>query len=257
MASGHAQPEDQVPANQFLNLEGKQFSKSTGHYVDAHQAMKDFGQTALRYYLLSILPEITDSSFSWKQMQAKVNNELANNIGNFLNRCLKFTQKNWADGMPADYFAGFADTEHATELKADLKELNELLDGYSIKKGIEKVMNIGQKANNFFSDNAPWAQIKEDKDAAGKTLAYSAVYALVLGSVLGPFLPELSGKILNHFKAIISDDDIKSIYSGDLTCLDSIFKNGLHLTETVEALVPKIQKDLIEKMYADLGVEKS
>lgn len=257
MASGHAKPADQVPANQFLNLEGKQFSKSTGHYVDAHAAMKDFGQTALRYYLLSILPETTDSSFSWDQMQAKVNNELANNIGNFLNRCLKFTQKNWAEGMPGKYFEGFNQTEHATELISDLKELNELLDGYSIKKGIEKVMNIGQKANNFFSDSAPWAQIKVDVDAAGKTLAYSAIYSLVLGVVLKPFLPELSASILNHFKSITNDEVLMDLYAGDLSKLDSIFKDGLHLTQTVEALVPKIDDDLIKKMYEELGVEKA
>lgn len=257
MASGFAKPADRVPANQFLNLEGKQFSKSAGHYVDAHKAMNDFGQTALRYYLLSILPETTDSSFSWEQMQAKVNNELANNIGNFLNRCLKFTQKNWADGMPADYFKGFIETDAAKELQSDLKELNELLDEYLIKKGIEKVMNIGQKANNFFSDNAPWAQIKEDKDAAGKTLAYSAIYALVLGTIMEPFLPVLSESILNHFKTLINDDVKKSLYAGDLSVLDSVFGNGLHLTEKVEALVPKIEDDLIKQMYEDLGMEKS
>ncbi len=257
MASGHAKPADQVPANQFLNLEGKQFSKSTGHYVDAHVAMKDFGQTALRYYLLSILPETTDSSFSWDQMQAKVNNELANNIGNFLNRCLKFTQKNWEEGMPAEYFTGFSSSEHGKELAEDIKELNELLNGYSIKKGIEKVMNIGQKANNFFSDNAPWAQIKEDKDAAGKTLAHSAIYALVLGTILEPFLPELSGKILNHFKSVTSDELAKEIYSGDLSGIEKAFSKGLKLTEKVEALVPKIEDDLIKKMYESLGLEKS
>jgi len=257
MASGQAKPADQVPANQFLNLEGKQFSKSTGHYVDAHEAMKDFGQTALRYYLLSILPETTDSSFSWDQMQAKVNNELANNIGNFLNRCLKFTQKNWEEGMPAEYFNDFSNSEHGKELSEDIKELNQLLDSYAIKKGIEKVMNIGQKANNFFSDNAPWAQIKEDKDAAGKTLAHSSIYALVLGSILEPFLPELSSKILNHFKSITSDELKKEIYSGELSGLEKAFSKGLVLTEKVEALVPKIEDDLIKKMYESLGLEKS
>lgn len=246
MASGICRPADQVPANQFLNLEGKQFSKSTGHYVDAGKAIEKFGQSALRYYLLSILPEATDSSFSWEQLQAKVNNELANNIGNFLNRCLKFSQKNWAEGMPAEYYKGFAESEWGVKLSSDIKELNTIIDEYSIKKGIEKVMSIGQSANNFFSDNAPWAQIKVDKDLAGKTLAYSSMYALCVGVMMKPFLPELSANILNHYKNVLNSDNEMKIYSGDLSVLSEIFKDGHVLTEPVEALVPKIDKELIE-----------
>jgi methionyl-tRNA synthetase len=256
MASGICKPADEVPANQFLNLEGKQFSKSTGHYVDAGVAIEKFGQNALRYYLLSILPETTDSSFSWEQLQAKVNNELANNIGNFLNRCLKFTQKNWAEGMPKDYYEGFADSEWGKKLSEDIKELNEIIDEYSVKKGIEKVMSIGQSANNFFSDNAPWAQIKEDKDAAGKTLAYSSIYALCLGVAMKPFLPELSSNILNHYQNVLSAENEMKIYAGDLSVLSEIFKEGHILTEKVEALVPKIDDSLIKEELEALESKK-
>jgi methionyl-tRNA synthetase len=253
MASGFARPADRVPANQFLNLEGKQFSKSTGHYVDIHSAIDEFGQDALRYYLISILPEATDSSFSWEQMQAKVNNELANNIGNFLNRCLKFTQKNWADGMLAQYYSGFVESEHGVELKKDIAELHSILNDFSIKKGLEKVMKIGQSANNFFSDNAPWAQIKTDVDAAGKTLAHSALYALCLGVIIEPFLPLLSSKILNHFKSLLNEESKRKIYNGELEVLEELFSKGHQLTEAVEVLVPKIEKDLINKMLEQLN----
>jgi methionyl-tRNA synthetase len=223
--------------------------------VDALKAVEDFGQNALRYYLLSILPEATDSSFIWEQLQAKVNNELANNIGNFLNRCLKFTQKNWADGMPAAYYEGFSGSEYGKELVSDLAELRGLIDQYQVKKGIEKVMNIGQKANNFFSDNAPWAQIKTDKDAAGKTLAHSSLYALCLGVALEPFLPSLSASILNHFENVLTADSKMKIYNGELTHLDELFKNGHQLTEKVEALVPKIDDSLITQMLENLKTE--
>ncbi|MDC1175380.1 methionine--tRNA ligase [Bacteriovoracaceae bacterium] len=252
MASGYAHPADQVPANQFLNLEGKQFSKSTGHYVDAHKAYADFGQTALRYYLLSILPEATDSSFSWEQLQAKVNNELANNIGNFMNRCLKFTQKNWSEGIPAEFFKGFVESGFGKTLKADILELNELLSSYQIKKGIEKVMVIGQSANNYFSDSAPWAQIKTDKEAAAKTLAYSSIYALCLGVIMKPFLPELSSGILKHFDNILTEEFSTEIYLGKIEVLNEVFKNGHSVETQVEALVPKIEDELIKQMLAEL-----
>lgn len=252
MASGRAKGADHVPANQFLNLEGKQFSKSTGHYVDALEAVDEFGQTALRYYLLSILPEQTDSSFSWEQFQAKVNNELANNIGNFLNRCLKFTQKHWKEGMPSEYYHSFLGSSEIAELETDIKEVIEHLDSQNFKKGIEKVMVIGNKANNFFSDRAPWALIKENKEEAGKVLAASSIYALCLGVVMEPFLPELSEGILQHFEKIINNDSKSSIYRGDLSVLKEVFHSGNRLENEVSALVPKIQDDLIAKFSSQL-----
>lgn len=252
MASGKAKPADLVPANQFLNLEGKQFSKSTGHYVDALEAVDEFGQTALRYYLLSILPEQTDSSFSWEQMQAKVNNELANNIGNFLNRCLKFTQKNFKEGLPGEYFEGFGESDQAKEISADLKEVNEHLDSQNFKKGIEKVMALGNKANNYFSDQAPWALIKEDKEAAAKVLAYSSLYALCLGVAMKPFLPELSEGILQHFIDYLDEEKTKSIYLGEIANISTFFADGLLLSRDINALVPKIPDEIIEEKKASL-----
>jgi methionyl-tRNA synthetase len=246
MASGFARPTDQVPANQFLNLNGKQFSKSTGWYIEGNEAISEFGQDAIRYYLLSILPEGSDSSFTWEQFEAKVNNELANNIGNFLNRCLKFISKNWPDGLEKEHFAGFADSEWGKTLNSDIKELHQLLDEYKVRQGLEKLMLIGQTANNYFSDQAPWAQIKEDRDAAAKTLAYSAIYAMTLGVLFTPFLPSLSGKILNHFEALLSDELRNEIYNGNIGALENAFTaNGLHLTKEVVALVPKLDKDLV------------
>ena len=253
LASGMAKACNDVPANQFLNLEGKQFSKSTGHYVDSLGAMDEFGQNALRYYLLSILPESTDSSFSWEQFQAKVNNELANNIGNFLNRCLKFTQKNWPEGMPASYYQGFVGSEEATSISEDIQKINEYLDQKQFKKGMEQVMSLGQKANNYFSDRAPWALIKEDKDKAGTVLAHSALYALCLGVALRPFLPELSSSILGHFEKRVTPEAERSIYKGELDILDELFKDGHKLEEKVEALVPKITDDQIKARLEELS----
>jgi len=253
LASGLALACDDVPANQFLNLEGKQFSKSTGHYVDSLGAMDEFGQNALRYYLLSILPESTDSSFSWEQFQAKVNNELANNIGNFLNRCLKFTQKNWPEGMPASYYEGFVGSTDAQSIEEDLKVIANFLDQKQIKKGMEQVMALGQKANNYFSDRAPWALIKTDRDEAGKVLAHSALYALCLGIALRPFLPELAASITGHFEKRLNNEVERMIYSGDLSILNDIFKDGHVLENPVEALVPKITDEQIKARLEELA----
>lgn len=246
MIAGFVNPVHNVSANQFLNLEGKQFSKSTGHYVDAIKAVNVFGQDSLRYYLLSILPESMDSSFSWEQMQAKINNELANNIGNFLNRCLKFCKKNFDNGLDKKYFQSFASSKEGEELEQDISELHQFLENYQMKKGIEKLMNVGQKANNFFSDSAPWAQIKKDRDLAEKTIAYSCVYALCLGIYMEPFLPNLSSQILSFFSNFLTEDYKMRLYKREFAVLNEIFSNGFKMENDIEALVPKIEDSIIK-----------
>ncbi len=253
MASKRVRPVDYVPANQYVNLEGKQFSKSTGWYVDADHALKVVGQDALRYYLLSIVPETSDSSFSWQQCQLKVNGELANNIGNFMNRCLKFYQKNWPEGIDKALFAAFIDSEEGKQLQKNILEFNELLNNFEIKKGLEKLMFIGSEANNYFSDRAPWAQIKESKDEAAKTLAGTVQYAIVLGVLFSSYLPALAEKILAFFTPLVDEQMQRRIYAGDLSELASrLQKDGLVIEGKVKALVPKIEDDTIAQLLAEL-----
>ncbi|MGB0455081.1 MAG: methionine--tRNA ligase [Bacteriovoracaceae bacterium] len=253
MASDRVNPVTNVPANQFLNLEGKQFSKSTGWYIEGKEAIEEFGQDAIRYYLISILPEMSDSSFSWSQFQAKINGELANNIGNFMNRCLKFIQKNWPDGLEGKFFKGFSESENGKNLSKDIQELNQYMNQFEFRKGLEKLMFIGQSANNFFSDRAPWAEVKEDKEKAAQTLAYSAIYAFTLGCLFKPFLPGLSSKILNHFSSFVDEKTIQEVYCGEIqNFCQSLIDNGLQFTEKVEALVPKIENEKIQARLEQL-----
>lgn len=255
MASGIAHPAKDVPANQYLNLAGKQFSKSTGWYVDAEKALTLLGPDALRYYLISIIPENADSSFTWEGFQAKVNGELANNIGNLVARCLKFWAKNWPEGMDAKYFADFVASEEAKKLSEGIKEHVELLDQVEIRKGLDKVMALGQIVNTFFSDRAPWAQVKVDKEAAAKTIAETSMQILVLGVLLAPYLPGLSSKLLSHFENL-DEERKRRIYAGDLSTLNEIFGQGMKLQGTPDILVPKIEDKLIAELQAELEAKK-
>jgi len=252
MASGIVNPASNVPANQYLNLAGKQFSKSSGHYVDADKAIEDFGADALRYYLISLIPESSDSSFTWENFQAKVNNELANNIGNLINRCLMFLKKNWSDGIDEKYFAGFATSEYGQSVQKKILEHKALLSDYQIKKAMEVVMTIGHDANNYFSEQAPWAQFKEDKEIAAKTLAYSSQYILILGVMLSPYLPDLSRNILDFFSDCLTVDFQKEIYLGKIEILEKVFANGLMIKTQPKALVPKIEDSIIKSLVEEL-----
>lgn len=251
MASGFVKPVTHLPANQYVNLAGKQFSKSTGHYVDAKQALSDFGVDALRYYLISIIPETNDSSFTWTHMAAKVNNELANNIGNLANRCLKFWNKNWPEGISAEVFHSFFGSEEAKKLSEDLKEHASILDQVNIRRGLEAVMGIGTTANTFFSDRAPWAKVESEPAEARRTIAHTALYIATLGVALAPYLPKLSENLLGYFPPMTADTK-KKIYAGDLSALQQHFSGTMILQKAPEATVPKLDDKKIAALEAEL-----
>ncbi|MBY0517139.1 MAG: methionine--tRNA ligase [Bacteriovoracaceae bacterium] len=256
MASGIVNPVNELPANQYVNLEGKQFSKSKGWYVDAEEAMNLFGPDALRFYLTSLIPETSDSSFTWKGFELKINSELANNLGNFVNRAMKFLASKWPEGIPASAFEAFAKEGRVPELEKFIKEQIALLDGHQIKKGQEHIMELGAMVNLFITEKAPWTQFKTDPSAAAETIATSSLYTLALGVMLAPYVPGLSEKILGYFNLKPSDAVVREIYQGKVSSLQSVFANGFKLTVAPEGLVPKIDPKLIAELDEKLKAKQ-
>ncbi len=251
LASDRVHAVSNLPANQYVNLEGKQFSKSKGWYIDADKAVNEFGMDALRYYLTTLIPEMNDSSYTWDGFEAKINNELANNIGNFVNRCLTFFYKNWKEGIEGERFLSFFETDDFVQLQKQVKHINELLDQVQIKRALEQIMHLGQTANTFFSDRAPWAQIKEDDQQAQETIAHSAIYALTLGCLFTPYLPQLSSKIKAYFGEL-DQKMIQAIYIGDFELLKDYVANGVKLVKKPKGLVKKIDSERIVELKAEL-----
>jgi len=251
LGTGFVKPVTDLPANQYVNLEGKQFSKSKGWYVDAEEAVKQFGADALRFYLTSLIPETSDSSFTWKGMELKINSELANNIGNFINRSMKFLAKNWPEGLGSESFKAFDET-HLKTVEAFMKEFHESLDSYQIKKGQELLLGLGSHVNQFITERAPWTEFKTDKEKAAQTLAISSVYVLVIGVYFIPYLPQLSKDILSYFGLSKESDVVKKIYGKNLTELLAFFQSGFKLQVDPQGLVPKIDPKVIEELELKL-----
>lgn len=251
LASERVNAVSQLPANQYVNLQGKQFSKSKGWYVDANEAVEEFGVDALRYYLISLIPETNDSSFIWEGFEAKINNELANNIGNFVNRCMTFFFKNWKEGIEGEIFSSFFTTDDFKDLQVQVKNINEHLDKIQIKKSLELIMALGQTANTFFSDRAPWAQIKEDDEAAATTIAHSAIYALTLAALFRPFLPVISGKIIEYF-GDVPEEVLRDLYTGEFKIAPDFFSKGITVVKKPKGLVAKIDNDRIKELNQKL-----
>lgn len=255
MASGMVNPGTDVPANQYLNLEGKQFSKSAGWYVDAKEAIDQFGSDALRYYLFSILPDFSDSSFTWEGFQARVNGELANNVGNLVSRCLKFWKKNWPEGIEAQSFQSFFSGDLKNHFQKSSEEIHQFLNDKNIKRALEQLMALSQSVNTYFSDLAPWAQIKEDEKAAQETIGVTAIQILILAVLFEPFLPVLSQNILSIYGNQISADIKADIYRGDYSSLEKLFSTKVNLEGEPGVLVPKIDKTVIAKLQEELSAK--
>lgn len=255
LGTGFVKPVSDLPANQYVNLEGKQFSKSKGWYVDAVEAIDAFGADALRFYLTSLIPETSDSSFTWKNLELKINSELANNIGNFINRVMKFAAKNWVEGISAPTFNAFFN-EHEVAVEEWIREYHQLLDSYQIKKGQEHLMSLGSKVNLFITEKAPWTQFKTDPDAAKETIAISAVYVLVLGAFFAPYLPTLSGNILSYFGLNAESEVVKRIYQGEIKALRDYFSQDFKLFVEPTGLVAKIDSLVIDELNEKLQAKK-
>ncbi len=191
-----------VPANQFVNLEGKKVSTSKGWAVWIHEYLKDFPdkQDELRYYGFKIMPEQKDSDFTWKGYQDAVNNELVNNLGNFINRVLVLTNK-YYDGVVPDIDESISinapqesgqPTWHDSELLDlfdRLHDFRSFIKLFDFRSALKKLLEISSVGNQLLQNNEPWKQEKTDPDAVKVVMNLGLQYVTALSIACRPFLP--------------------------------------------------------------------
>ncbi len=185
-----------VPANEFLNFEGKKFSKSRKWGIDVIDFLNNFEADSLRYTLTMNLPEYRDTDFSWKDFQAKHNNELADILGNFVNRTLTFIHKNFEGKVPALYTLDEKDDELLNLLEAHPKKIADLMELYRFKDASLEIMNLARAGNKYFNDSEPWKTLKSDRERCSTTLHLCLQTIYTLGILFMPVIPDTSQKIL-------------------------------------------------------------
>jgi methionyl-tRNA synthetase len=190
-----------VPANQFMNLEGKKISGSGNWGVWGRDALTRFDPDALRYYLTVNMPESKDSDWDWAEFVARNNNELVATWGNLANRVLAFCYKNWEGFVP--------NVDLSTLRDADLELLKTIENGFNVvgaeleavrlRSALSEAMKLATVVNVYLDVNAPWSAFKTDKDAAGKTV-YTALKAIdSLKVMFSPFIPFTSERLHGFF----------------------------------------------------------
>ncbi|HEX8576631.1 MAG TPA: methionine--tRNA ligase [Flavobacterium sp.] len=188
---------DNVPANEFLNLEGNKLSTSKNWAVWLHEYLLDFPekQDVLRYALTANAPETKDNDFTWKDFQSRNNNELAAVFGNFINRVVVLTNKYYNGIVPAPHAFSAIDEQTLTELKAYPAVISSSIERYRFREALGEVMNVARLGNKYLADEEPWKIIKTDPERVQTQMYVALQIATALGILAEPFLPFTAAKL--------------------------------------------------------------
>ncbi|MFA3781516.1 methionine--tRNA ligase [Melioribacteraceae bacterium 4301-Me] len=190
-----------VPANEFLNFEGKKFSKSRGWGVDVLEFLDIFPPDPLRYALASNLPENKDTDFYWKEFQSRNNSELADILGNFVNRTFTFAYKHFEGKVPPRKKLTAIDYEMLSLVENYPLKVSNLIEKFKIKDAVFEMMNLARAGNKYFNDSEPWSTIKNDPDKASTTINVCLNSIYTLAEIFEPVLPFTSKKMFDMLNA--------------------------------------------------------
>ena len=236
---------DNVPANEFLNLEGDKISTSRNWAVWLHEYLQAFPdkQDVLRYVLTANAPETKDNDFTWKDFQARNNNELVAIYGNFINRALVLTHKYFDGKVPALGALTDYDKQTLAEFKDVKAEVENLLNHFKFREAQKEAMNLARIGNKYLADTEPWKLAKTDMNKVETILNLSLQIAANLAIAFEPFLPFSSKKLRNLL-------NLQSFDWNELGRID-LLKAGSQL-KTPELLFEKVEDDVIEAQIQKL-----
>ncbi len=236
---------DNVPGNEFLNLEGEKISTTRNWAVWLHEYLRDFPgkQDVLRYVLTANAPETKDNDFTWKDFQARNNNELVAVYGNFVNRALQLAQKYYGGVTPACGELTEYDRRTLDEFKDVKAKVEELLDAFKFRDAQKEAMNLARVGNKYIADSEPWKVVKTDPERVKTVIHISLQLTANLAIAFEPFLPFSSAKLRKML-------NMESFDWGSLGRTD-LLPAGHRLAEP-ELLFEKIDDDAIEAQVRKL-----
>ena len=244
---------ENVPANEFLNLEGNKLSTSKNWAVWLHEYLLDFPdkQDVLRYTLTANAPETKDNDFTWKDFQARNNNELAAVFGNFINRVVVLTNKYYDGVVPTPNEFNAVDLQTLSELKAFPAVISSSIERYRFREAQVELMNVARLGNKYLADEEPWKVIKNNPERV-KTQMYVALQITsALSSLCEPFLPFTASKLGEILKT-----GLKNLSWEDVSTRSDLLPAG-HQIGSAEILFAQIEDGEIQKQIEKLKATKS
>ena len=234
---------DNVPASEFLNLEGDKFSTSKNWAVWLHEYIADYPDKIdeLKYVLTSIAPESKDSEFTWKDFQLRVNSELADVLGNFVNRTVVLTNKYYDGRVPVLDNLTDDDQKALDSVASSGKRIKELIMKYKLREAQSEMMGIARTGNKYLADHEPWKLVKTDPDRVQTIMRVALDITLKLSIAAAPFLPDTSKKL-------------QSILNVEFNTWDSFFDSEMIQGNQINASEILFKK--IEDEFVELEVQK-
>ena len=253
---------DNVPANEFLNLEGNKLSTSKNWAVWLHEYLEEFTdmQDVLRYTLTANAPETKDNDFTWKDFQARNNNELVAIFGNFINRVAVLTHKYYNGVVPEPSEFTTVDNETLATLRKFPDIISSSIDRYRFREASQELMNLARLGNKYLADEEPWKVIKEDEGRV-KTIMFVALQIAAALAVLSePFLPFTSEKLknmlnLSNMPAARLRTGLVKLDWSDISEDKPLLKSG-YTIEAAELLFRKVENEEIQKQLDKLEATK-
>ena len=160
---------ENVPANEFFNLEGRKFNTSSGWFIPEEVIKGRFPVDALRYALCSMMPETADSEWTWNEFKSRVNDDLADNLGNFVTRTMRFLEKFFDSVIPAAPKLRAQDEELLATAKKAAEELEDALHSFGFRRAAQTLMWLGNAANRYYDAEQPWVTVKSDRASCAIT----------------------------------------------------------------------------------------
>ncbi len=186
---------DQIPANEFLNIEGEKLSTSRNWAVWVDEYLQIFPPDPLRYYLAANAPENKDSDFTWKDFQSHNNAELADILGNLVNRSLSFIEKQFGGMVPAAGELSTADRDILAAVESATGRIGHSFEEFQVRRAAGELMDLARAGNKYFNDAAPWSTVKTDRARCATTLNVTAQLEAALALLMDPILPFSAEKL--------------------------------------------------------------
>ena len=241
---------ENVPSNEFLNLEGDKISTSRNWAVWLHEYLEDMPgkEDVLRYVLCANAPETKDNDFTWKDYQARNNNELVAVLGNFVNRALVLTQKYYGGVVPACGELTEYDQQTITELSGIKASLEHNIENYRFREALKDAMNFARIGNKYLADSEPWKLVKTDTERVKTILNIALQITASIATAIEPFMPFSAAKILNMLAV--------EKFGWDTLGSMELIAAG-HTIGTPTLLFEKIEDDVIQRQLDKLEATKA
>lgn len=236
---------ENVPANEFLNLEGDKISTSRNWAVWLHEYLEDFKdkQDVLRYVLCATMPETKDNDFTWKDFQQRNNNELVADLGNLVNRVVVLTQKYYGGAVPEIDALGNSDLRVLEIARQHVEKVGGSITQYRFREALNELMNIARLGNKYLAENEPWKMVKTDEARTAQIMFTALQLVGILAVVVEPFLP-FTAKKLRQMLNISSDLDWSDF--------NKILLPAGHQINKPELLFEKIEDEVVEAQLQKL-----